>query len=304
MQRMFRILLSLHFILIINVSFSQGCSDAGACSIESINFNESTSPQKSKLSLNLEQTFGLGEKFVFISQTTAGIQYKAFKSTIVELRVPFIFISGNLGNTSGVGDLILSVNQQILSHEKSRLNLIVASRLRSDYANKDFNNNPLPMAYQTSLGTYDLIVGSLYSIPKWDFYAAWQHSFGRNENEYLVTDNSLPDNKQYYESYHLKRGDDIYLRGRRFFDLKNKNRILVNTLFIYRIQKDEIVKNDENIQLAGSDGLTINLAFTYSKKLKNYRKIDFSLAFPVVDKAYRADGLTRNVVLGLRIINL
>lgn len=301
---MLRVLLLLIYISFIKISFSQGCSDAGACSIESINFEESRSPQKSKLNLNLEQTFSLGEKFVFISQTTVGIQYRAFKSTIVELRVPFIFTSGNLGNTSGVGDLILSVNQQIISNENNRLNLIVASRLKSNDANKDFNDIPLPMAYQTSLGTYDLIVGNLFSIPKWDFYVAWQHSFGKNKNRYLVTDNSLPDNQQYYESNKLKRGDDIYLRSRRFFELKNDDRILINTLFIYRIQKDEIVKNDENIQLEGSNGLTINLAFTYSKKLKHNRKIDFSLAFPIVDKAYRADGLTRNIVLGLRIINL
>lgn len=301
---MFRLLLSFICFLIINTSFGQGCSDAGACSIESINFNESSNQKESKVNLNLEQTFGLGEKFVFISQTTAGIQYKATKTSIIELRVPFIFTSGNLGHTSGVGDLILSINQQIASNSHGRLNLILASRLKSNNANKSFNDKPLPMAYQTSLGTYDLILGSLLSIPKWDFYFAWQRSFGRNDNEYLVTDISIPDNQQYYESNQLKRGDDIYLRGRRFFDLKNDNRILVNSLFIYRIQKDEIVKNDENIILDGSNGLTINLAFTYSKKLKNHRKIDFSLAFPIVDKDYRADGLTRNVVLGLRIVNL
>jgi len=301
---MLRLLLSLFFLLTINVLFCQGCSDAGACSIESINFDESSNQKKSDISLNLEQTTGLGEKFVFISQTTAGIQYKATKSTFVELRVPFIFTSGNLGHTSGVGDLILSVNQQVLNTNSKKLNLILASRIKSNDANKYFDDKPLPMAYQTSLGTYDLILGSLFSIPKWDFYAAWQHSFGRNKNEYLVTDLTIPDNHQYYESNQLKRGDDIYLRGRRFFDLKNTNRILVNTLFIYRIQRDEIVKNDENILLEGSNGLTINLAFTYSKTLKNHRKIDLSLAFPIVDKDYRADGLTRNVVLGLRLVNL
>ena len=70
------------------------------------------------------------------------------------------------------------------------------------------------------------------------------------------------------------------------------------------MKKDEIVKNNENIQLDGSEGLTVNLALTYSKTLKNNKKLDFSLAFPIIDKEYRSDGLTRNIVLGFRIINL
>jgi len=301
---MLRILLLLIFVSIINFSYSQGCSDAGACSIESINFEESPGHLNTNVKMNIEQTFGLGEKFILISQTTAGIQYRASKNTLLELRVPFIFTIGNLGQTSGVGDLILSLNQRLINNKNSKLNLILASRLKTNDADKHIDEQALPMAYQTSLGTYDIILGSLYSIPKWDFYMAYQYSFGRNKNGYLVEDITIPENQQYYESNNLKRGDDIYLRIRRFFDLKNNNRIIANTLFIYRIQKDEIVKNEENIQLNGSNGLTLNLAFTYSKKLKNNRNIDFSLAFPVIDKDYRADGLTRNLVLGIRIVNL
>jgi hypothetical protein len=296
-------------LLIISISFiynsfSQGCSDAGACSIESINFEDFNANKKSLVKLNLEQTISLGEKFVLIFQTTAGIQFRASKTSLIELRIPFIYVNGNLGQNSGVGDLMISLNQQLFKQNKKSLNLILASRLKSNNSDAEYNSKPLPMAYQSSLGTNDIIFGSLFSIPQWDFYTAYQHSFGRNKNAYLVNDNTISENQQYYESNQLKRGDDIYLRARRFFDLKNENRIYVNSLLIYRIQKDEILKNDENIQINGSAGLTVNLAFTYSRKLKSNRKIDFSLAFPIIDKDYRSDGLTRNLVFGVRIINL
>jgi hypothetical protein len=284
--------------------FGQGCSDAGACSVESLNFDNTKSKSDSRLKLNLEQTFGLGEKFVFISQTTTGIQYRVFKATLVELRIPFIYTNGNIGHTSGVGDLIFSVNHRIASFDKSNWSIIAGARIKSNDANKSFNDNPLPMAYQTSLGTYDIILGSFYSIPKWDFYAAYQHSFGRNQNNYLIGSSVVSDNLKYYESNKLKRGDDLYFRTRRFLKLKNSNKLIINTLLIYRLQKDQIYKNDENIHLQGSKGLTMNIGLGFSKKLKNQRKLEYILAFPIIDKNYRADGLTRNIVLGIRIINL
>jgi len=299
-----RLFLLLVFSLFLNTSFAQGCSDAGACSIESLNFDNPENSLQNHLSLNIEQSFGLGEKFVFISQTTAGIQYKLTKLNMLELRVPFIYTNGNLGNSSGVGDLLMSVNQRIINNSKQVLSTIIAGRIKTNDSNKNFNNNPLPMAYQTSLGTYDIIFGAYYRYVLWDFYLAYQHSFGRNSNAYLNPVNEKNDSKLYYESNKLKRGGDLYFRVRHFFNLKNENQIILNSLFIYRTQQDEIIKNGTNVKLAGSEGLTVNLAVAYSSKLNNNRKLEYTLAFPIIDKDYRSDGLTRNVVIGIRLINL
>ena len=282
----------------------QGCSDAGACSISSLNFSGDSVSKNSRVHFSVEQSFGLGEKFILISQTTASIEYRIFKSTLFELRTPFIFTYGNLGQTSGVGDLILSLNQRLFRKDKEQLRLLVAGRLKSNNADFSFNGEPLPMAYQTSLGTYDAIFGLLYIIPKWDFYAAYQHSFGRNKNGYLVTDTTLPDSKKYFESAQLKRGDDVYLRVRRELAFKNRSSLILTLMTIYRLQKDEIIKNNEPVLLDGSQGLTLNLGFTWSKKMKSGQTMDLVLAFPVIDKAYRADGLTRNVVVSIRFSNL
>lgn len=284
--------------------FGQGCSDAGACSINSLNVSEDSTNTETKVRFGIEQSFGLGEKFTLISQTTAGIQYQIFKSTLLELRVPFIFTYGNLGQTSGVGDLIFSINQRLFRKNKTQLSLLLAGRLKSNNADFTFDGEPLPMAYQTSLGTYDAIFGLLYAIPKWDFYVAFQHAFGQNKNGYLVTDTNLPANEKYFESTQLKRGDDMYLRLRRQLSLKKEKKIILTLMSVYRLQEDEIIKNDQPVLLEGSQGLTLNLGFIWTKKINSGQTMDLMLSFPVIDRDYRADGLTRNAVVGIRISNL
>ncbi|RLD48912.1 MAG: hypothetical protein DRI88_01910 [Bacteroidetes bacterium] len=287
-----------------SLSRGQGCSDAGACSVDILDFNSDEKKQTRKVTLSFDQSFGLGEKFIFIAQSTLGVQYKITPSTRTELRVPYIFTYGNLGYTYGVGDLILSLSQDFFRDKNYQLTGIVGSRIKTNNADLSFDEQPLPMAYQTSLGTYDIIAGLQYARMKWNFYFAYQHPFGRNENEYLVPENETDPNKQYYESAYLKRGDDLYARARYNLKLKSPGSFIFTLLAIYRLQKSEIIKNDVNTVLDGSQGVTLNLGATYSKPIKNGRQLSFQLAFPVIDRDYRADGLTRNLVISVRISNL
>lgn len=295
-----RLLLISYCIIICNfLMYSQGCSDAGACSVNTFEFEQKANSSEQKLSLNFDQTIALGEKFVFISQTTLGLEYKLTSSTRFELRIPFIFTDGNLGRTSGVGDLILSAAQDFIHDKKYQLTAILAGRLKTNHSSFSYNNLPLPMAYQTSLGTNDIILGTQYSRTKWSLYFAYQHPFGRNENEYLIPETETDPDKQYFESAYLKRGDDLYLRAQYYLNLKKNSGIIFNLLNIYRVQKSQILVDDEKLVLDGSSGLTINLGVTYSKQIRNNREMNLILAFPVIDRDYRADGLTRNIVIGI-----
>ena len=138
----------------------------------------------------------------------------------------------------------------------------------------------------------------------WDFYVAYQHPFGRNENKYLHPPGETDEKKLYYESAYLKRGDDIALRVQKTFYLKNRQSLQPGIMPIYRIQKSTIIKNDREVTLDGSDGLTLNLYLTYVKKLKNNALIYLTAAAPVIDRNYRADGLTRNFVVSLRFTQM
>ena len=102
----------------------------------------------------------------------------------------------------------------------------------------------------------------------------------------------------------MKRGDDLAFRFQKTFRLKKQQNIQTGFLAVYRIQKSEIVKADQNVILDGSDGLTLNLYVTYVKKLKGNTTVYLSGAFPIVERDYRADGLTRNFVINLRFTQL
>lgn len=286
--------------------YGQGCSDAGACSIGSLDepLTEFEEVQPSRISLSFDQTFGLGEKFVFISQSSLTVEHTIFKNTTYLVRVPFIFTSGNLGNSSGIGDVLISVMQQVYKENNSLLGFLGGVRLPSNKANFSFTDSPLPMTYQTSLGTYDIIVGGQYLWKSWDFYMAYQHPFNRNENEYLNSPLETDEGKIYFESAKLKRGDDLAFRVQKTFGLKKQQDIMAGAMAIYRIQKSEIVRADQNVVLDNSSGLTLNLYLTYTKKLKGNGLFFLTAAVPVIARDYRADGLTRNFVLSLRFTQL
>ncbi len=290
-------------VFISRLASGQGCSDAGACSIGSLDHQEGEK-EAPKIKLSFEQSLGSGEKFIFISQSSLTLEHRIFKTTSYIVRVPFIFTSGNLGNATGIGDVMISVVQQVLQTDQSQLGFLLGGKLRSNNSDFSFGGNPLPMAYQTSLGTYDIIGGVQYIWKTWNFYLAYQHPFGRNNNQYL-NDPAITDPKKiYYESAQLKRGDDLALRLQKDFRLKKQQTLQTGIMAIYRLQKSEIIKNDKNVVLDGTSGITLNLYLTYAKKLKRNGILYITAAAPVVDRAYRADGLTRNFVLSIRFTQM
>ena len=58
----------------------QGCSDAGACSIGSLDETSNTN-EAAKFKLSYDQNFGLGEKFTFISRSSLIVEHRFIKST-------------------------------------------------------------------------------------------------------------------------------------------------------------------------------------------------------------------------------
>lgn len=301
---LFGLSLICYFVATTNTTLKgQGCSDAGACSIGSLDTGHSDASEP-RFRLSYDQSFGLGEKFIFISTSTVIAEHRFTPTTTFTVRLPFIITSGNLGNTTGIGDVLVSLVQQVFRGQQSRLAILLGGKLRTNRSDFSFQDNPLPMAYQTSLGTYDIITGVQYLFKKWDFYLAYQHPFGRNNNQYLHPAGEENEKYLYYESAYLKRGDDIAMRIQKTFPLENGNSIKPGVLPIYRIQKSEIIRDEVNETLDGSNGLTFNLFVSWEKVNKKGVIYSLTAAFPVVDKDYRADGLTRNFVLSFRITNV
>lgn len=123
---------------------------------------------------------------------------------------------------------------------------------------------------------------------------AYQHPFGRNKNGYVIEDpDNTPENKQYYESAKLKRGDDLIFRLQHTINVKPGKTLTIGTIPIFRLQKSEIEKNGEYIELEDTKGLTMNMFFNWNRKIDDYKSFSLTGGFPIVDRDYRPDGLTR-----------
>ncbi|RLD69961.1 MAG: hypothetical protein DRJ10_20870 [Bacteroidetes bacterium] len=271
--------------------FGQGCSDAGLCTVSGLdtgfeNSNTQTTVQYSTI-------IGLGEQNALHLTTQFEIIIPTIKNQTVQLKIPYNFTFGNLGNISGLGDLSLTINQRLFSVNKLDFNAVAGLKIPSNDANKSLNAHPLPMAYQTSLGTYDVILGISTKYRNWHFSFGYQHSFGHNLNEFIHTDSNPQYFNNYNESYHLQRADDIMLRIEK--EIKTKNYSLIfGVLPIYHLGDDKI---NDGQDVPNSSGLTLNLNASAVKKLENNSIMKLILAAPIIDREVRPDGLTRSFII-------
>ena len=285
--------LSLVYIFVVALYLSstgQGCSDAGLCTVAGL--DSGSGSEESSITARISTIFGLGEQNVFHLSSEFDMVIPTFNNQLVQIKIPYNFTFGNLGNTSGLGDLSITLNQAIISGKSTSFILIGGVKVPSSDANKSMNGFPLPMAYQSSLGTYDIIVGISSVHKNWHFGLGYQHSFSHNLNEF----EHRPDNPAYFnnynESYQLKRADDLMARVEYRFKLK-KTKLMVGALPIYHLGEDEI-KGGQKV--SNSSGLTLNIVAKLQKQLKNNWNMEFVLAAPAIDKEVRPDGLTRSFV--------
>jgi hypothetical protein len=295
------VLILLIFTGIYQVS-GQGCGDAGACSAGSLGLHES-GQNETRFWMGYAQSIGLADKESLVLSTDLTINHRLFHNTGLEVRIPYLVTIGNLGTTSGPGDLLVSLSQVVFQEKKSAFSIVAGGRIKTNESDKEMDGEPLPMVYQSSLGTHDIFAGIAWHSGDWSLSLAYQHPFGSNKNEYLRPDSmEIPENKQYFESAFLKRGDDLVLRFQRAFNIHPAGQVVTGILPVYRIQQDEIRRNGNYEKLPDSDGITINLYFNWIRQIDENKQFNISAAFPVYTRKYRADGLTRTAIVSAGLI--
>ena len=141
---------------------AQGCSDAGVCTIHSIKNNTTTEQDKDNNDLVIGFAYGKGERDV--SNYTPYIEYTRSLNnrTSLTAKASFSWISGELASTSGLSDLFVSVNHAFDTKGKWQKSFIAGLKIPFDRSDIIKNGIHLPMPYQTSLGTTDLVLGVNY----------------------------------------------------------------------------------------------------------------------------------------------
>lgn len=293
-------------LLSISNCLAQGCSDAGFCTMGAMKPDQ---PFNKKIELKLrsmEISFYRGSTSLtpVIYVATADLNFSLNSKTSFQLKLPYQGVTGRLANTSGMGDISLCLTRNIFKGENFDVNLSVGGKLPTNNSDKDANGYPLPMYYQTSLGSFDFITGISLINRNWLFATGIQHAFNKNDNQFLWTAwEGGPEDIAYVQKYsnskELKRGTDIMLRAERNFRFSQWN-FTLGLLPIYRINHDEITSGDgKRIKPDGTTGLALSAIVTTGYSFDVRSGVRLLIGHKLVQRDENPDGLTRELVTSL-----
>jgi len=322
-MRLFRSFLLLSFLLSTALVKAQGCSDAGVCTagpIGQMALNaDSTNGPEYRHFAKLQYSYAIGEQDVVIMQVMPEIALGLTDRLSLQLKIPYLAASGNLGENSGIGDMILTGSYKFIKEQEQNLTAIAGFRLPTGETSPqpleqttfgpDFK--PLPMPYQPGLGTLDLLLGVHYRQKRWTTALAYQHVLSQ-QNENLFYHEPWAGNADalgYFESLYLERANDAVARLQYALPVGGLS-LQPGLLAIYHLGLDsrlEVDGVDDPLNpkplirrdVEGSEGLTLNITVDARYTLTDHWALELAYGSPLVVREVRPDGLTRSMVLNL-----
>lgn len=298
------------FIQIHNSS-AQGCSDAGFCTMGAMRPNQNA-PGSTALrlrSFEIGQYLGRTQFKDYIVAYTADFNFSIGKKIGAQVKIPYMTIYGPLASTKGFGDVSVSFSRGLIQIKNWQLSTTVGIkfpfRVVQEPFKKDVNysaiaseeGRPLPMYYQTSLGTFDIVWGASIRNKNWMFATGLQYSTNKNDNMFLwgpwrSSEDSLIA-LEYPRAKQLKRGFDVMLRVERNFRFSRFN-FYMGLLPIWRLTPDTFV-NPKGVRedAAGSTGLAMTVLVGTGYQFNIHHGIKVLFGKQVVKREHNPDGLSR-----------
>ncbi|MFZ6014241.1 MAG: hypothetical protein ACOYXT_28125 [Bacteroidota bacterium] len=283
-------------------SMAQGCSDAGFCTMGAMKPDQ---PFNKKIEFKLrsmEVSFYRGTTTLtpVVYVATADLNFGINNKTSFQVKLPYQAVSGRLAKTSGMGDISLCFTRNILAVEKYDVNLSLGAKIPTNQSDKTVDGLPLPMYYQTSLGTYDFITGISLITRKWLFATGIQIPLNKNNNQFVWSAWDGTSEESYVDRYNqakdLKRGIDVMLRVERNFRFSRLN-FTLGLLPIYRVTRDEFLKSgDITAKPSEAQGLALSAIFTTGYSFNVQSGIKLLIGHKIVQRDLNPDGLTRVLV--------
>ena len=234
---------------------------------------------------------------------TADMNFSLNARNSFQVKLPYQAVTGRLAKTQGIGDISLCFTRNIVSSDYFDINLSLGGKIPTNQSDKTINGLPLPMYYQTSLGTYDAIAGLSLINRKWLFATGIQIPLNENNNQFLWgrwanSNEDLAYIEKYDKANRMRRGTDVMLRVERNFRLSRFN-ASIGLLPIYRIKRDAIKQatgepDDEYTQQ--SYGLAMSGIVTAGYSFNVRSGIKLLLGRKITQRKVNPDGLTREFV--------
>ncbi len=274
---------------------SQGCSDAGVCTIHGM-----TSVEKpdtiiaGKNAISTGVFFGESQHSVVVLTPFVEYTREFGKHISITTKFNYGLRMGELGDTHGPSDILLSMGYSFLNH----FTLTGGFKIPLSDGNLELNGQPLPMNYQVSLGTYDIMFGLGYNIKRFSFIAGYQQPVTQNNNQFLAAE--YPDGSpelKYFSTRNYNRAADIMLRVSYKAIQSKRIHLTTSVLPIYHLQNDTYQKADgERVSINGSQGITLNINITAGYQILENQLIEFIIGAPVISRDIRPDGLSKFAV--------
>jgi hypothetical protein len=298
------ILIISFFTLINHLVFAQGCSDAGFCTMGAMKPNQHFSNKVNFRLKSVEagQFVGITKFGDVIVTYLADLSLAINSKTAVQVKLPYTFTSGFLGSTNGMGDISLSATRNILYRENYQVNFTAGSKIPTNNSDKrSSDGRPLPMYYQTSLGTFDAIFGVSFVTKKWLVATGYQQALNPNGNTFFwgpwAGTEFQERVKDYPTSIDLERGKDIMFRVERNFRSSRFN-TYIGLLPIYRITNDKRTNPKTKLteEVKGTSGLALTALYGFGYRFSVKSSFKFLLGAVLVRREVHLDGLSREVV--------
>lgn len=293
------VLIFLLFFFIPYLLNGQGCSDAGFCTIHSFKPSESAGSKIKQYPNQLKTGISFGRADNSISIVANYVEYnrQINNDYSIDARLTSLSQGGNNISVFGISDLYLTGNYSF----SDRVKFTLGTKIPFNKANRTKNGLPLPMDYQSSLGTFDLITGFGFHFKKLQIVLAMQQPLTQNENKFLPGDYPVNSKlRNFAATNNFKRAGDILLRLSYPFPVGQKVTVTPGILPIYHLANDRFT-NSSGVELSitGSKGLTVNTNIFVDYYLSKRDVFQLSFGAPSVTRDARPDGLTRSYVVGL-----
>ena len=282
---------------IIHFARGQGCSDAGFCSLSSFKPGGLDSNSRFRNQFKIGISYGSADHSISIFGTHLEYHRVLTKKLVLTSKLSSISQSGNGISAFGFSDLFLNVDYPIGEIGKVtfgfKLPLTNGSKLRDEL--------PLPMDYQSSLGTPDLVLGISHEYNKFHMALAFQLPLSQNQDEFIAEDYPAGSPlKQFQTTNRFIRRGDLMVRVAYPLSVKNKFKITPGLLPIIHLGKDKYTdKQGIERTIDGSQGLTLNGTVHFDYEMNDNHSFQLNAGVPFIVRKQRPDGLTRGFIATL-----
>jgi hypothetical protein len=274
--------------------FSQGCSDAGFCTVDGIKTHDHENSGEKEILRNTAK-FGLsfGSTRYDVKILTPYAEFGRSISDNFNLSIRLLAAArfGEYTSTFDLSDAVVTGSLKL----SDKFRIIGGTKIPFNNADKSYSGTPLPMAYQSSLGTYDAILGSSYANKNWLFVLAFQQPVSQNNNSYFENISDEPSLEKYLTTNKYERSGDVLLRVSYMQKPVGKNKkwqFVYSILPVYHLQNDTYEDiNGDRQTLENSKGLTLNMNIFANYQLSSDSFVELTIGAPIMAREVRPDGL-------------